>query len=146
MDGTRSSRRHRRTKTQAKIPDRVYPRDLHGIPGGLSDDKPFFRGPPVADPRRVLIAVEQSGGRLQIYGLVDIGMALWEMARHERVMGNASPETLVVMSTRPDELSISRGDRPVLRMRDGGIVAAAQSVLLKGQSLSFRCGVRGIHP
>ena len=168
-------------KKQAKIPNRVYPRDLHAILQKLWDNKPFFPGwpdvelppravfneiidvcyhasmlteegrptvfrivfldrrspvsprdddelppvirylfqepvpftegelrrlAPVADPRRVLIAVEQSGGRLQIYGLVDIGMALWEMARHERVMGYSSPEALVVMSNRPGELSI----------------------------------------
>ncbi len=199
-------------KKPAKIPDHVYPRDLHGILRGLWDNKPFFPGwpnvelppkavfdeiidvcyhasmlteegrptvfrivflgsqspisprdgedlppvtryllkeprpftqgelrrlAPVADPRRVLIAVEPSGGRLQIYGLVDIGMALWEMARHERVMGHSSPEALVVMSTRPGELSISRGDRPVLRLRDGGIVTAAQSVLLEGPIAEF---------
>jgi hypothetical protein len=98
----------------------------------------------VADPRRVLIAVEQSGGRLQIYGLVDIGMALWEMARHERVMGHSSPEALIVMSTRPGELSISRGDRPVLRMRDGGIVTAAQSVLLRGPVAEFFDAASGV--
>ena len=40
-------------------------------------------------------------------------------------------------STRPGELSISRGDRPVIRMRDGGIVTAAQSVLLKGPVAEF---------
>jgi hypothetical protein len=91
----------------------------------------------VADPQRVLIAIEESGGKLQIYGLVDIGMTLWEMARHERVMGQSSPEALVVMSTAPGELSISRGDRPVLRMRDGGIVQAAQSVLLQGPVAEF---------
>jgi hypothetical protein len=91
----------------------------------------------VADLRRVLIAVEQSGGRLQIYGLVDIGAALWEMARHERVMGNSSPDALIVMSTRPGELSISRGDGPVLRMRDGRIVTAARSVLLEGPVAEF---------
>jgi hypothetical protein len=76
--------------------------------------------------------------------LGDIGMALWEMARHERVMGHSSPEALVVMSTRPGELSISRGDRPVLRLRDGGIVTAAQSVLLRGPVAEFfdaACGV-----
>lgn len=199
-------------KKTAKIPDRVYPRDLHGILQGMWDNKPVYpdwpkvelppkavfdelidvcyhasmlteegrptvfrivfldsqspvsprdddelppvtryllketvpftqgelrRLAPVADPRRVLIAVEQSGGRLQIYGLVDIGMALWKMARHERVMGHSSPEALVVMSTRPGELSISRGDRLVLRMRDGEIVTAAQSVLLKGPAAEF---------
>jgi hypothetical protein len=200
------------TKKRAKIPDRVYPRDLHGILQGLWDNKPFFRGwpkvelppkavfdeiidvcyhasmlteegrptvfrivfldsqsptsprdgdelppvaryllketipftqgelrrlAPVADPRRVLIAVEQSGGQLQIYGLVDVGMALWEMARHERVMGTSSPEALVVTSTRPGELSISRGDRPMIRLRGGGLVTAAQSVLLKGPVAEF---------
>lgn len=200
------------TKKAAKIPDRVYPRDLHKILQGLWDNRPFFQGwpnvelppkpvfdeiidvcyhasmlteegrptifrvvfldsqspasprdedelppvtryllkepipftqgelrrlAPVADPRRVLIAVEHSCGRLQIYGLVDIGMALWEMARHERVMGQSSPEALIVMSTRPGELSISRGDRPVVRMRDGGIVTAAHSVLMKGPIAKF---------
>lgn len=77
---------------------------------------------PVADRRCVLIAVEHSGGRLQIYGLIDIGMALWEMARHERIMGHASPEALIVASSRPGELIISHADRPVLRLRGGRIV------------------------
>jgi hypothetical protein len=98
---------------------------------------PFTQGElrrlaPVADPRRILIAVDQVDDRLQIYGLIDIGMALWEMARHERIMGYSSPEALVIMSTRPGELSISRGDRPVLRLRDGRIVTPTESVL--------RCG------
>jgi hypothetical protein len=200
------------TKKQARIPDRVYPRDLHGILLKLWDSNPLFRGwpnvklppkavfdeiidvcyhasmlteegrptvfrivfldsqdrvsprdndelppvtryllqepvpftqgelrrlAPVADPRRVLIAVEQSRARLQIYGLVDIGMALWEMARHERIMGHSSPEALIVMSNRPGELSISRGDRPVLRMRDGEIVTAANSVVHEGPVAEF---------
>jgi hypothetical protein len=92
---------------------------------------------PVADPRRVLIAVEQSGERLQIYGLIDIGMALWEMARHERVMGHSSPEALIVASSRPGELSISRADRPVLRLRGGRIVTPTESVLLRGPVAEF---------
>ncbi len=196
----------------AKIPDHLYPRDLHGILQGLWDNKPFLHGclnvelppkvvfdeiidvcyhasmlteerrptvfrivfldsqsqvsprdddelppvtryllkepvtftqgelrrlAPVADPRRVLIAVEQSDERLQIYGLVDIGMSLWEMARHERVGGNSSPDAFIVMSTRPGELSISRGDRPILRMRNGRIVTATQRVLLEGPVADF---------
>jgi hypothetical protein len=108
----------------------------------LKEPVPFTQGElrrlaPAAGPRRVLIAVEQSGGRLQIYGLVDIGMALWEMGRHERVMGNSSPDALIVLSTRPGELSISRGDRPVLQLRDGEIVSAAQRVLLEGPVAEF---------
>ncbi len=124
----------------------VSPRDQDELPPVtrylLKEPIPFTHGElrrlaPVADPRRVLIAVEHCGGRLQIYGLVDIGMALWEMARHERLMGQSSPEALVVMSTRPGELSISRGDRPALRMRDGKIVTAAQSVLREGPFAEF---------
>lgn len=96
---------------------------------------------PVADPRRVLIAVEQigegAGRRLQIYGLIDVGMALWEMARHERISGTASPEALVVAATRPGELSISRGDHPVIRLRGGEVVSPTQSVLFRGPVARF---------
>jgi Probable sensor domain DACNV len=92
---------------------------------------------PVADPRRVLIAVEQADDKLQIYGLIDIGLALWEMGRHERGSGFASPEALIIMSTRPGELSISRGDRPVLRLRDGQLVTPTKSVLRWGPVAEF---------
>jgi hypothetical protein len=96
---------------------------------------------PVADPRRVLIAVEQIGEgasrRLQIYGLIDVGMALWEMARHERISGTASPDALVVASTRPGELSISRGDHPVIRLHGGEVVSPTRSVLFRGPVARF---------
>jgi hypothetical protein len=106
------------------------------------DPIPFTHGElrrlaPVADPRCVLIAVEYAGERLQIHGLIDIGLALWEMARHERVSGFSSPEALVIMSSRPGELSISRGDRSVLRLRDGQIVKPAESVLRIGPVAEF---------
>ena len=96
---------------------------------------------PVADPRRVLIAVEQIGEgasrRLQIYGLIDVGMALWEMARYERISGTASPDALVVASTQPGELSISRGDHPVIRLRGGDVVSPTPSVLFRGPVARF---------
>jgi len=109
----------------------------------LSQPVPFTDGElrrlaPVADPRRVLIAVEQvEGNRLQIYGLIDVGMALWEMARHERVMGTSSPEALVVSSTRPGELIISRADHPVLRLRGGKIESPAERVVFRGPVARF---------
>jgi len=96
---------------------------------------------PVADPRRVLIAVEQGGTgterRLQIYALIDVGMALWEMARHERISGIMSPEALVVASTGPGELTISRGDHPVIRLRGGEVVTPTRSVLFTGPVAQF---------
>lgn len=65
----------------------------------LGQPVPFTTGElrrlaPVADPRQVMIAVEAVGEgsrpRLQVYGLIDVGMALWEMARHQRVSGTSS--------------------------------------------------------
>jgi hypothetical protein len=64
-------------------------------------------------------------------------MALWEMTRHERISGTASPEALVVTSTRPGELSISRGDHPVIRLRGGQVVSPTQSVLFHGPVARF---------
>jgi len=96
---------------------------------------------PVADPRRVLIAVEQSvkgpRSQLQIYGLIDVGMSLWRMARHERICGTASPHALVVGSTQPGELIISRGDHPVIRLRGGEVVSPLRSVLFSGPVARF---------
>ena len=124
----------------------VSPRDEDELPPvtryPLKDPIPFIeaeirRLAPVADPRRVLIAVEQVDGRLQIHGLIDIGAALWEMGRHERISGFSSPDALIIMSNRPGELSMSRGDRPVLRLRDGRIAAPAESVLLHGPVAEF---------
>jgi hypothetical protein len=113
----------------------------------LGEPVPFTVGElrrlaPVADPRRVLIAVEQigegiSGRRLQIYGLIDVGMSLWEMARHKRISGTVSPDVLVVASTRPGELSISRGDHPVARLRGGELVSPTGSVLFRGPVARF---------
>lgn len=121
-------------------PDRVEPLPLEPIGRYLlSQSVPFTEGElrrlaPVADPRRVIIAVEPTGenSKLRIYGLIDVGMALWEMARHERISGVASPEVLVVSSTRPGELLIARGDRPVLRLRGGKIETPADRLLFRG--------------
>jgi hypothetical protein len=96
---------------------------------------------PVADPRQVLIAVEQIGEgasrRLQIYGLIDVGMTLCGMARHERISGIASPDALVVASTSPGKLSISRGDHPVIRLHGGEVLSPTRSVLVRGPIARF---------
>jgi hypothetical protein len=112
----------------------------------LGQPVPFTTGElrrlaPVADPRQVMIAVEAVGAgdrrRLQIYGLIDVGMALWEMARHQRISGTSSPEALVVVCTRPGELSICRGDHPVIRLRGGQVVRPLRSVLYEGPVAAF---------
>jgi len=115
----------------------------------LGQPVPFTTGEvrrlaPVADPRQVMIAVEAVGEgsrrRLQIYGLIDVGMALWKMARHQRISGTSSPDALVVVSTRPGELSICRGDRPVIRLRGGQVVSPLRSVLHHGPVAGFFVG------
>ena len=126
-------------------PNREEPLPLEPIERYLLGQAvPFSEGElrrlaPVADPRRVIIAVDPTGegSKLRIYGLIDVGMALWEMARHERISGVASPEALVVSSTRPGELIIARGDRPVLRLRSGKIEAPAERVLFRGPVARF---------
>lgn len=99
---------------------------------------------PVADPRRVLIAVEAVGEgeqrSLRIYGLIDVGLSNWEMARHERGMAAGAPHALVVGSTRPGELIIARGHRPVLRLRAGKVVSPARGVLYAGPVAGFFAG------
>jgi hypothetical protein len=59
------------------------------------------------------------------------------MARHERVGGTASPQALVVSSTRPGELIISRGDHPVIRLGGGEVVSPLRSVLYRGPVAQF---------
>jgi hypothetical protein len=65
--------------------NRVPPGDDEKVPPAtrylLKEPVPFTQGElrrlaQVAGSRRVLIAVEQSGGRLQIYGLIDICMSV----------------------------------------------------------------------
>lgn len=138
------------TSTSSVHPPREQPIPLEPIMRYvLSQPVPFSTGElrrlaPVADPRQVMIAVEAvgegSGRRLQIYGLIDVGMAIWEMARHQRISGTASPESLVVVSTHPGELSICRGDRPVIRLRGGQVVRPLRSVLYQGPVSRFFVG------
>jgi hypothetical protein len=46
----------------------------------------------------------------------------------------------VVVSTRPGELSICRGDRPVIRLRGGQVVRPLRSVLHQGPIAGFFAG------
>jgi len=76
---------------------------------------------PAADLTRVLIAIQctdAGSGALGIVGLVDIGSLLWAMSRHERPMGHGLPDALIVAVTKPGQLTISRGSRPVIRLLD----------------------------
>lgn len=92
---------------------------------------------PVADPRRVLIAVEQGDKGMQIYGLVDVGLSLWEMARHQSIGAFASPDALIVTSSHPGELNIFRGDKSLLRLRNGEMATSTSGLLYSGPIAQF---------
>jgi hypothetical protein len=125
---------------EPKLADDTYPVFRYVLRQPLPfQEAELRRLAPVADPRRVLIAVEPSHDKLslQIYALIDVGMSLWAMARHERHMGIGSPDALTVSSTRPGEISISRGDTPILRLREGSVLRPAESVLYEGPIAEF---------
>jgi hypothetical protein len=90
---------------------------------------------PAADLTNVLIAIQctdKGSGALGIVGLVDIGSSLWAMSRHERPMGHGLPDALIIAVTKPGQLTISRGSRPVIRLLDGGLAVPAGNVFLRG--------------
>jgi Probable sensor domain DACNV len=90
---------------------------------------------PAADLTSVLIAIQGTdagSGALGIVGLVDIGSSLWAMSRHERPMGHGLPDALIIAVTKPGQLTISRGSRPVIRLLDGGLAVPAGNVCLRG--------------
>jgi hypothetical protein len=90
---------------------------------------------PAADLTSVLIAIQcidTGSGALGIVGLVDIGSSLWAMSRHERPMGHGLPDALIIAVTKPGQLTISRGSRPVIRLLDGGLAVPAGNVCLRG--------------
>jgi Probable sensor domain DACNV len=90
---------------------------------------------PAADLTSVLIAIQctdAGSGALGIVGLVDIGSSLWAMSRHERPMGHGLPDALIIAVTKPGQLTISRGSRPVIRLLDGGLAVPAGNVCLRG--------------
>jgi len=90
---------------------------------------------PAADLTNVLIAIQcidAGSGALGIVGLVDIGSSLWAMSRHERPMGHGLPDALIIAVTKPGQLTISRGSRPVIRLLDGGLAVPAGNVCLRG--------------
>jgi hypothetical protein len=90
---------------------------------------------PAADLTSVLIAIQctdEGSGALGIVGLVDIGSSLWAMSRHERPRGHGLPDALIIAVTKPGQLTISRGSRPVIRLLDGSLAVPAGNVCVRG--------------
>jgi len=116
--------------------DKTHPTELYLFDAPLPFTAAEVRQvAPAADLTSVLIAIQcidEESGALGIVGLVDIGSSLWAMSRHERPMGHGLPDALIIAVTKPGQLTISRGSRPVIRLLDGGLAVPAGNVCLRG--------------
>jgi len=116
--------------------DKTHPTELYLFDAPLPFTAAEVRQvAPAADLTSVLIAIQcidEESGALGIVGLVDIGSSLWAMSRHERPMSHGLPDALIIAVTKPGQLTISRGSRPVIRLLDGGLAVPAGNVFLRG--------------
>jgi hypothetical protein len=95
---------------------------------------------PATDFTRVLIAIQctdEISGGLGIVGLIDIGSSLWASYRYERHGYHELPDALIVTVTRPGQLTIWRGSRPIIRLLDGGFAVSAGNILSRGPVHDF---------
>lgn len=97
----------------------------------LTDDQ-IVRLAPVADIRRTLIGCDYIGGRLQIWGLFEHGHALVDYFAGDPsdapIEGtDVPPECLTITVEQPGALSVSRGRRGLVRLRDGRIIVPQEN-------------------
>ncbi|HEV2373987.1 MAG TPA: hypothetical protein VGS19_17750, partial [Streptosporangiaceae bacterium] len=92
----------------------------------LTEPKPYDPGQirrlaPATDPARVFIGVEvgPGGAGLGIWGLLDIGGSWSGFLRHERDAGFVPPDLLAVSSSKPGQLTVSRGGWVIAVLRQG---------------------------
>lgn len=99
----------------------------------LSDDQ-IVRLAPVADIRRTLIGCDCIDGRLQIWGLFEHGQAWGQSSAgdpSEAPVEEASlpPDCLTITVEQPGALSVSRGRRGLVRLREGQIIVPRENPL-----------------
>jgi len=97
---------------------------------------------PATRPHSVLIGVraaaEGSSTPLLIWGLVDTGRSWMGWLRHERDSGINPPNYLMVSSSEPGHLSVSRGGYTIATLRGGSIVSgSASGVFMEGPINEF---------
>ena len=82
---------------------------------------------PVADFRRTLIGCDGSGGGLRIWGIFEHGHAWAQFSSGDppetpMEEGDLPPDCLIVAIEEPGALSVSRGRRGLVRLREGRII------------------------
>jgi len=113
------------------VPDGALLRFERPLP--LTDDQ-LVRLAPVADIRRTLIGCDQGDGSLRIWGLFEHGHAWVQYSSGDppdAPVGEADlpPDCLTVAIDEPGALTVSRGRRGLVRLREGRIVVPKENPL-----------------
>jgi hypothetical protein len=118
----------------AEVPDGAMLRFER--PLALTDDQ-LVRLAPVADIRRTLIGCDQGDGSLRIWGLFEHGYAWAQYSTGDppdAPVGEADlpPDCLTIAIDEPGALTVSRGRRGLVRLREGRIVLPKENPLRDG--------------
>jgi hypothetical protein len=115
----------------AQVPDGALLRFER--PLALTDDQ-LVRLAPVADIRRTLIGCDQRDGSLRIWGLFEHGHAWVQYSTGDppdAPVGEADlpPDCLTIIIDEPGALTVSRGRRGLVRLREGRVVLPKENPL-----------------
>lgn len=115
----------------AQVPDAALLRFER--PLALTDDQ-LVRLAPVADIRRTLIGCDQQDGSLRIWGLFEHGHAWIQYSTGDppdAPVGEADlpPDCLTITIDEPGALTVSRGRRGLVRLREGRVVLPKENPL-----------------
>jgi hypothetical protein len=115
----------------AQVPDGALLRFER--PLALTDDQ-LVRLAPVADIRRTLIGCDQGDGSLRIWGLFEHGHAWAQYSTGDPPdapvgVADLPPDCLTITIEGPGALSVSRGRRGLVRLREGRVVSSKENPL-----------------
>ena len=92
------------------------------------DEHELRRLSPAADAHRALVGVDEAGGRLVMWGLVQSGPRWLQVAQGGRAIEPPLPACVVVRVVRPGHLVVSCGNRLVAELRGGRLSDVALDV------------------
>lgn len=115
----------------AQVPDGALLRFEHSLV--MTDDQ-LVRLAPVADIRRTLIGCDQRDGSLHIWGLFEHGHAWVQYSAGDPPdapvgVVDLPPDCLTITINEPGALTISRGRRGLVRLREGRVILPKENPL-----------------
>lgn len=106
-------------------------------------NRPFSKGEilrlaPATDPEKMLIGVElDSKNNLTIWGLADIGSSWWKFIHGQSSGGAPPPDALIISSTNPGNITISREGTIILNLNGGKINKPMSGIFYNGPIYDF---------